>query len=129
MKKILVIEDDIFMAEQEVIVFKKEGFEVVTARNGTEGLNRALLDHPDLIVLDIILPDMNGKEVVDTLRADPWGANVPIVLFTNLNLDPQVLQEYKDKNASIYFLKVDVTTMDLAKKVKAILNIPESPKP
>src|SRR5438552_2171281 len=92
-KKILIVEDDFFMSQSLIEKFTKQGFEVSAAKNGDEGLSMALNDHPDLIMLDIVMPDMNGLVMMKKLRADVWGKAVPIVLLTNLNADDEIMRE------------------------------------
>lgn len=82
---ILVVEDDLPI--QEVLTDKlvREGFTALSANDGVAGLAVAIREHPDLIVLDILMPKMNGLEMMKKLRAhDNWGKRVPIILLTNL---------------------------------------------
>src|SRR5664280_1247097 len=82
MKKILLVEDDPTIREGLTAVFKEEGFQVLTAADGVKGLNSAQNDNPDLILLDIMLPKMNGLDVLKTIRAD-FRKQVPIIMLTS----------------------------------------------
>lgn len=88
---ILVVEDDLPI--QEVLTDKlvREGFTALSANDGVAGLAVAIREHPDLIVLDILMPKMNGLEMMKKLRAhDNWGKRVPIILLTNLVKDDNI---------------------------------------
>lgn len=76
MKKILIVEDEESLLKTLGEKFTLEGFEVVKAQNGVEGLRVALQEHPDLILLDIVMPVMGGMEMLGKLRQDDWGKNV-----------------------------------------------------
>ena len=84
-KKILVIEDEAAMRQILVDKFAWEGFTVLTAVDGEEGLQVSLREHPDLIVLDILLPKMDGLTMLRALGEDEWGREVPVVVFTNVS--------------------------------------------
>jgi len=83
--KILVIEDDKFQHSAIVTKLEKAGFTVLSAYDGKQGLDQALSNHPDLILLDIILPVMDGMTVLENLRKDPWGLNADVIILTNLS--------------------------------------------
>lgn len=81
-KKILVIEDDAKLRHQFAELLRLDGYEVVEARNGREGVERARRDAPDLVLCDITMPEMNGHRVLETLRAEPRTAHLPFVFLT-----------------------------------------------
>jgi len=72
-KKILVIEDEKPMLDAVADTLKQHNFAVITADNGKDGLDTALREHPDLMLLDIFMPKMDGLTMLETLRNDPWG--------------------------------------------------------
>ena len=84
MAKILIIEDDPLMLRMYQKIFKFEGFEVTVASNGEEGIEQTRKEKPTLILLDIMMPKMNGLEVLDKLKNDPVTKKIPIVMLTNL---------------------------------------------
>ena len=79
MNKILIIEDEKDIAEAIKYNLEKEGFEVSRAYDGTNGLRQARIKIPNLIILDLMLPGMNGLEICKTLRSDAQTANIPII--------------------------------------------------
>jgi DNA-binding NarL/FixJ family response regulator len=81
-KRILVIDDDARLREQYKEILRLEGFEVMEARNGREGVERARRETPDLVLCDITMPEMNGHRVLETLRAEARTAHVPFVFLT-----------------------------------------------
>ena len=105
-KIILVVEDVSFLQKAMKEVLTDAGFEVHTAGNGEEGLKKALKKHPDLILLDIIMPKMDGMAMLRELRMDPWGKSVPVIILTNLNSKEKLLEAAKN-NVDEYYVKSD----------------------
>jgi len=125
-KTILIVEDE--SAYQRALSEKlgHEGFAFIQAKDGQEGIETALREHPDLILLDIIMPEMDGITMMKKLRvANDWGKNVPIILLTNVNPDydkiNQVVTEYLP---AYYLVKSDNTIGDLVEKIKERLSRP-----
>ena len=85
MKKILVIDDDARLREHYIEILRLEGYEVIEARNGREGVDRARKEPPDLVLCDITMPEMNGHRVLETLRGESRTAHVPFVFLTGWN--------------------------------------------
>ena len=81
-KKILVVDDDLQTVKLVGLVLDRQGYEITAARRGEEALEKARNELPDLIILDVMMPDMNGYEVSRQLRADPETADLPILMFT-----------------------------------------------
>jgi len=84
-KSILVIEEGEAMRQALSVALKKEGYEVFLAENGEKGLDLAWQEHPDLILLDLLMPHKDGFAVLKDLRADEWGKDVPVIILTNLS--------------------------------------------
>lgn len=82
-KTILVIDDDKLIREGLVALLKSAGQSVIEAENGKLGLDAAVTSHPDLIVTDVRMPEMDGLQMIEALRADEWGKTVPVVILTN----------------------------------------------
>jgi CheY-like chemotaxis protein len=122
-KKILIIEDELPMLKALSDKFSREGFSVLEARNGEEGLDLALKTKPDLIVLDLFMPVMDGKAMMEKLRQDEWGKRVPIIILTNLNPDDKTLNEIMASGPSYYFIKSKWQLEDLTEKVKKELGV------
>lgn len=121
-KKILVIEDEAPLLQVLIDKITSEGFSVLGAKNGEEGLELALKEHPDLILLDIIMPVMDGMSMLYELRKDPWGNSVPVILLTNLS-DAERVAEALRLKVYDFLVKSDWKLEDLVKKVKEKLGI------
>jgi DNA-binding response OmpR family regulator len=117
MKKILIIEDETSLIEVLANKITSEGFEVIKASNGEEGLETALSSHPDLILLDIIMPKMDGITMLTKLREDAWGRNVPVVILTNLS-DNEIVARSIQNGVYDYLVKADWNIEDLVVKIK-----------
>lgn len=126
-KKILVIEEVEDEASLRNVLrdkFTLEGFSVFEARDGEEGLEIALREHPDLILLDILLPKMDGLTMMQKLReANDWGKKVPIILLTNLSANDERINKAITENEPAYYLvKSDYTMNDLVGKIRERLS-------
>lgn len=121
MKKILIVEDDRVLLNLMHDQFVAEGFEVLVALDGKEGLDLALKTHPDLILVDILMPVMNGMDMTEKLREDEWGKNVKVIVLTNLNSEEKVAK-FLEKGAYDYLIKSDWPLDEVVKKVKEKLN-------
>ena len=122
--KILIIEDEAAILRALSRVFEGEGFTTVTATNGAQGLSTALREKPDLIILDIVMPGMNGMTMLGELRKEneAWCKVVPVVAYTNLNYH-EVRDEARDLNITKYLIKSDVALGELIDEVKRILRL------
>jgi DNA-binding response OmpR family regulator len=123
LKKILVIEDELPMLKALSEKFTREGFSVLEAKNGQEGLEVALKTRPSLIILDLFMPVMDGKAMMEELRKDDWGKTVPIIILTNLNPDDKTLNEILASGPAYYFVKSKWQLGDLVGKVKEELGM------
>ncbi|HVF69805.1 MAG TPA: response regulator [Xanthomonadales bacterium] len=120
-KKILLVEDDTALSEMYQHKFTLEGYEIMAAHSGGEGFQMALAHKPDLILLDILLPVMDGMTVMKKLRVDPWGKNVPIIMLTNLNPDDNILKGVVEEHPAYYLMKSNSEPSDVVEKVKEVL--------
>jgi DNA-binding response OmpR family regulator len=116
-KNVLIVEDEAPMLKVLTEKFSKEGFTVFEARDGKEGLEVALDKKPDVVLLDILMPTMDGIEMLKRLREDPWGKMVPVFLLTNLN-DLEKISESVRIGISGYLVKTDWKLEDVVNKVK-----------
>jgi len=121
-KKILVVEDDVPELNALRDKFTREGFSILTAKNGEEGLAIALREHPDLILLDIIMPVMDGITMLVKLREDSWGGAVTVIILSNL-ADQEKVTEALTHGTHDYLVKSDWKLEDVVKKVKEKLGI------
>ena len=118
--KILIIEDEPSLLHLMVDKFTQEGFVTFSAINGKKGISIALKKHPDLIILDSIMPIMDGFTTLKILRQDEWGKIAKVVFFTNLN-DDFKRKEALDQGVIDYLIKSNVSLKEIVKKVKIIL--------
>ncbi|HSW97072.1 MAG TPA: response regulator [Candidatus Saccharimonadales bacterium] len=124
-KKILLVEDEKPMLDAVADTLKQNAFSVITADNGQDGLALALKEHPDLLLLDIFMPKMDGLTMLETLRSDPWGHNVPVIILTNLNPDAdQTIKSILEHKPAFYLIKSNVTLEAIVTKIKEVLNMP-----
>lgn len=117
MKKILVVEDDRVLSNLIRDELGAAGFETLSAVNGKEGLDVALKNHPDLILVDIMMPVMDGMQMTTELRKDAWGKNVDIIVLTNLS-DDKNIADFLEKGAYDYLVKSNWTIDDVVKRIK-----------
>ena len=121
MKKIAIIEDDHSILEMYTLKFEVEDFEVVTALDGEAGLKLIEETKPDLILLDLMMPKMDGAHMLKELRDKPWGKNIPVIILTNIsgNEAPEILSEL---NVIDYIIKANSTPQAVLDKVKSVLS-------
>lgn len=117
MKKILIIEDEQELLDVIASQMRDAGFEVSTAADGMAGLDEALRVHPDLILLDIVMPKMDGLTMLAKLRKDVWGVNAKVILLTNLS-DSEKVAEAVSHHSYDYLVKADWNIHDVVKLVK-----------
>lgn len=123
-KRILVVEDEQLTRQALVDELAGEGFEVLQAVNGEEGLNTALREHPDLVLLDIVMPKMDGVTVMSKLREDAWGKDVPIIMLTVLDSDDAILGKIVENKPAYYLIKKnELHAEEIVAKVKEKLGI------
>ena len=115
--KILIVDDEQSLLTALVDTFTREGFTVLTAENGQTGLDSALKNRPDLILLDIIMPVMDGVTMLGKLRGNSWGKNVKVILLTNLS-EPGKIEEPLAKTVSEYLMKSDWKLKDVVTEVR-----------
>jgi CheY-like chemotaxis protein len=118
MKKILIVEDDPDMREVLSTEFQLMGFEPITAQNGKEGVEKAFSEKPHLIVLDILMPETDGRQAAQILRANPQTKDIPILAATVLFTDSDV-QSCLQAGCSDYVVKPFTYTL-LEEKVRAL---------
>jgi DNA-binding response OmpR family regulator len=121
-KTILIVEDDESMIIALADKLNSSGFQVITARDGKEGLSLALSSHPDIILLDIVMPKLDGLSMLKELKKDKWGMLAPVIILTNLG-DSQKLAEALEIGVVEYMIKAEVKLSDIVLKVKRIMGI------
>lgn len=119
-KKILLVEDDLLIRELYKRQMVLSGLEVDTAENGVEGIAAAQKKHYDLILLDIMMPKMNGLEVLKVLKGDEKTKSMPILFLTNLGQD-SILQEGAKLGTIGFLIKSSYTPAEIIDEIKKIL--------
>lgn len=117
LKKVAIIEDDIAIAQMYRIKFESEGYVVETAENGVVGLQMVEDFGPDILLLDLMMPEMNGDEMLMKLRKTSWGKDLKTIILTNMGESeaPEVL---KTLNVDSYIVKAEMTPKQVAELVK-----------
>ena len=115
--KVAIIEDDITISQMYRFKFEAEGYQVETASNGKLGLALAEDMKPDIILLDLMMPEMNGDEMLQKLRAKPWGKTMKVVVLTNMG-EQEIPEEVKQMGVVAVILKADMTPRQVAELVK-----------
>ena len=114
---ILVVEDDSLLLDLYRLKLAEEGFAVVTAMNGREGFEAALASQPELILLDILMPEVDGYAALRLLKTDPKTKAIPVIIFSNLSQDEEIKKGLR-LGADDYVIKTSLTPTQLAEKVK-----------
>lgn len=121
---ILVVEDDLPLLRALTDKLTREEFLVLQAKDGMEGLSISTQKHPDLILLDIAMPRMDGLTMMKKLRAEnEWGKNVPIILLTNLSShDDKINTSIAEDEPAYFFEKSDLSLDNLVEKIRERLS-------
>lgn len=122
MTKIAIIEDDTVINQMYRMKFEADGFDVQVASDGKSGVEMVQTFGPDIILLDLQMPEMTGDEALKKIRSQPWGAHIPVIILTNLGAEesPKVLKELSIHS---YIVKAEVTPSQVVSRVKEALGI------
>ncbi len=121
-KKILIVEDSVTLLRILTTKLLGEGFDVLEARNGQEGLGIALKQHPDLILLDIVMPKMDGITMLKELRHDEWGQKAVVMVLTNLSYAKETLNEM-ESGVYDFLVKSNWKLEDVVAKIREKLGV------
>ena len=119
-KKILIVEDDKFLRELIAQKVAKEGFTMIQAMDGEEGVKKAKEEKPDLVLLDLILPSMDGFAVLTAIKGDSTIAATPVIILSNLGQKDDVEKGLK-LGAADYLIKAHFTPGEIIEKIRSIL--------
>jgi DNA-binding response OmpR family regulator len=119
-QKVAIVEDDQAISQMYRIKFEAEGYEVETAENGRLGLELAKTMQPDIILLDLMMPEMTGEEMLEELRKTTWGKNTKVVILTNVG-EQEIPPRVNELGVSAMILKADMTPRQVAEVVKEAL--------
>ena len=115
--KILIVEDETALGEALVDKFQLEGFITFSAIDGAEGLTLAFKEHPEIILLDVAMPKMDGIEMLKQMRQDEWGKNIKVIILSNFS-DQEKITKAVEHGVYEYLIKSDWKLEDIVKKVK-----------
>lgn len=120
MAKVAIIEDDQAISQMYRIKFESEGYEVETAENGKLGLELTEKMRPDIILLDLMMPEMSGDQMLELLRKKDWGKDIKVIILTNMGEQeaPTVLKELGVRR---FIVKAEMTPRQVAEMVKTEL--------
>jgi CheY-like chemotaxis protein len=117
--KVLIIDDDEMLKNVWSLALTKDGNQVLTASSGREGIEMAKKETPDFILLDQIMPDMKGNDVLALLKQDPVTQNIPVAIASNYS-ENELMQDAIQKGAVDYILKYQIDPQDLVNKIKSL---------
>ena len=120
-KKILLVEDDSFLADIYKTSIENSGIEVTYAKDGAEAIKEMIERQFDLIVLDLLLPKMDGFEILKKAKENIRFLNTPIIVLSNLTGEDDI-EKALSLGAKDYFIKTRFEPKDIVKKIKTILN-------
>lgn len=118
--KILLVEDDPFLLSMYSTKFEIEGFTVLSADNGEDGLRLSTTERIDIILLDILMPKMNGFEVLEELKKNEKTKKIPVILLTNLNQKDEI-ERGLALGADDYLIKAHFMPSEVVEKIKKVL--------
>lgn len=122
-KKILLIEDDLAVVRILETKLEIEGYEVLSAYNGKTGLEKVMKEKPNLILLDILLPKMNGFEVLRKIKENSETSSIPVMILSNLGEDENINRGIK-LGAKDYIVKAHYNLEEIVRKIRQILSHP-----
>ncbi len=120
MTKIAIIEDDPVISQMYRMKFEADGFEVQLANNGKRGVALVEAFVPDMILLDLQMPEMDGTEALEIIRKNDWGKNIPVIVLTNLG-EEESPKEIRALGIHSYIVKADLTPRQVVQRVKDAL--------
>ena len=122
MTKIAIIEDDQTISQMYRMKFEADGFEVQHASDGKHGVAMVESFKPDVILLDLQMPEMSGDEALSRIRSADWGKNIPVIILTNMGQEESP-KSLASLNVSSYIVKADLTPSQVVARVKSTLGI------
>lgn len=117
MPKIAIVEDDLAIAQMYRMKFEAEGYRVDIAENGKLGLALCEQMKPDLVLLDLMMPEMNGDEMLEKMRATDWGKGIKVIILTNVG-EQEAPEKLKSLHVSTYIVKAEMTPKQVAELAK-----------
>lgn len=122
MTKIAIIEDDAVINQMYRMKFEADGFDVQVANNGRTGVELVEAFQPDIILLDLQMPEMTGEEALKFMRSKDWGAKIPVIILTNLGMEESP-KGLRDLGIASYIVKAELTPSQVVAHVKETLHL------
>ena len=122
MTKIAIIEDDSVISQMYRMKFEADGFDVQVANNGKDGIDLVREFQPDIVLLDISMPVMNGDVALKSIRKEEWGKTVPVLVLTNLG-EEEAPKDIRSLGIESYIVKADLTPRQVVARVKQALGL------
>lgn len=120
MKKVLLIEDDRFLRNLYQMKLRRANFEVILASTGMEGLEKAIAQSPDIILLDFNLPELDGEGVLKELKANQRTNQIPVIFLTNI-ADQEKIKSILAEGAQDYLVKTHNLPDEVVKKIESLI--------
>ena len=120
MKKVLIIEDDSFLQSLEADKLEKAGYKIITASNGSEAMKKIEDPEISMVLLDLILPDFDGFEILKSIREHDKTKYIPVIVFSNLS-EEKVMKQAYDMGATDFMVKSNFTLDELIQHIKKFL--------
>lgn len=121
--RVFLIEDDFTLADMYREKFSMVNCDITVFSDGEQGLQKTLSDKPDVLLLDLALPKMNGLSIMKLIRQDEWGKTLPIIILTNLNPSDAILKEVIAHQPAYYLIKANTVPDDVVNKVIEVLHL------
>jgi DNA-binding response OmpR family regulator len=122
MIKIAIIEDDPVIGQMYRMKFEADGFDVQIATNGKIGVDLVKDFSPDIILLDLQMPEMNGTEALEIIRKNAWGKTIPVIVLTNMG-EEESPNSLKSLGIHSFIVKANLTPRQVVERVKQALNL------
>jgi len=117
MSKIVIVEDDLAIAQMYRLKFEAEGYKVEIAENGRLGLELCEQLEPDIVLLDLMMPEMNGDEMLEKMRGTNWGKDIKVIVLTNVG-EQEAPDSFKSLQVRGYIVKAEMTPSQVSEMVK-----------
>lgn len=121
MAKIAIVEDDLAIAQMYRLKFETEGYKVEIAENGKLGLALCEEMEPDIVLLDLMMPEMNGDEMLEKMRRTDWGKKIKVIVLTNVG-EQEAPEKLRNLDISAFIVKAEMTPKQVAELVKKYLS-------
>ncbi|MDO8469748.1 MAG: response regulator [bacterium] len=120
---VLVVDDEVAVRTTLCVALEQAGYAVSSAADGVEGIEKAVREHPDLLLLDIVMPKLNGMELLARLRENEWGRTAKVIFFTHLEGDDDIIRGITAYEPSMYLMKGSWEIADVIAKVNEVLGV------